>query len=140
MTPIFICDVRLLNVPSSDTLILVTSSAAVSDSAVRLRLRLTCGRHDYPSFPSDGCVRDELYLSFIFFRVPTAGQFHVKPTTTQQLVRLSHIILIASSQPAHICTAQLQSSHVKQSETISWQNSSTPPSAAAVIYPYVREH
>ena len=60
------------------------SSAAVSDSAVRLRMRRTYGRRGYPGFPSDGCVRDDLYLSFIYFLVPIAGQFHVKPTTTQQ--------------------------------------------------------
>ena len=73
MDPIIICDGCLLNVPSSETLILVISSAAVSDSAVRLRLQRTYGRHDYPSFPSDGCVRDDLYLPLIDFLVPTAG-------------------------------------------------------------------
>ena len=109
MNPIFICDGRLLNVPSAENLILVISSAAASDSAVRLRLRLTYGRHDYPSSPSDGCVSDDIYLPFIYFLVPTAVQFHVKPTTAQQFVRLSLIILIASSQPAHLCTIAEQS-------------------------------
>ena len=148
MNPIFICDGRLLNVPSSETferaLIrtgcranLVISSAAVSDSAVRLGLRRTYGRRGYPSFPSDGCVRGDLYLPFIYFLLPTAGRFHVKPTTTQQIVRLSHIILIASSHHAHLYTL---AEHSRKTEATSLRNSFSPLPAAAVIYLYVREH